>query len=259
MNQTLLHKVAKALDKEPNYIRQQVSRRAGREGVVSDVALINWARELNLGVTNAVNHLEPHHLQQLSAPRVPPRARAPAAKSEKVQPRKPPRRKKGLLVFISHSGADRKIAERIVELLRDALNIEAGKIRCTSVEGHRLEAGVGTDETLRAEVRDCEVLVGLISPTSRRSTYVLLELGARWGAGGPLIPLTISGVTPGELEGPIGGKNALNCSIKAQVLQFVGDMSTKLGRATERPEVFVKRVDAVVRASKKKPPKKKAK
>lgn len=55
LNQTLLHKVAKRLSKKPQYIREQVSRRASREAVSSDVALIMWARSRGIGVASALN------------------------------------------------------------------------------------------------------------------------------------------------------------------------------------------------------------
>jgi hypothetical protein len=52
---------------------------------------------------------------------------------------------------------------------------------CTSVDGFRLAAGVDTDEALRAAVLQSKTLVGVITPASQKSSYVLFELGARWG------------------------------------------------------------------------------
>src|SRR5437016_9989564 len=70
LDQALLQKLARRLGKTPQYIREQVSRRAGREGVVSSAALVMWARDLGIGVSSAVDKLPPHVQQQLSVPRV---------------------------------------------------------------------------------------------------------------------------------------------------------------------------------------------
>jgi hypothetical protein len=75
------------------------------------------------------------------------------------------------------------------------LNIPPEKILCTSVDGFRLVAGADTDDELRDAVLEAKTLVGIISPSSQRSSYVLFELGARWGTKKHLIPLTARGVS----------------------------------------------------------------
>ncbi len=257
LNQTLLHKVADRLDKAPKYIREQVSRRASREGVASSAALVMWARDLGIGVASALEKLPPHVQQQLSMPRVvaPRRVRAASRKSGAARSRKPARRQpagrsRGKAIFISHASEDKKLAGALVELLRSALNLSADKILCTSVDGYRLPVGSDTDEALREAVLACKTLVGIVSPASRRSAYVLNELGARWGTRKPLVPVTAGGVAPGELGGPVGKLNALNLSSRPSVQQLIGDLATEFKIETERPEVFAKQIDSVVRASK---------
>lgn len=138
----------------------------------------------------------------------------------------------------------------IVELLRSALNVPADKILCTSVDGFRLQAGANTDEALRAAVLQSTTLVGIISPASQRSSYVSFELGARWGTNKHLIPLTALGVSPADLKGPLAGKNALDCSKRAEVQQLIGDLGTELRMEVERPEVYDKYLNRVVLAAK---------
>jgi hypothetical protein len=58
----------------------------------------------------------------------------------------------------------------------------ANQIRCSRVDGYRLPVGVDTQVKLREEVNAAKVVVGLITPSSLNSHYVMFELGARWGA-----------------------------------------------------------------------------
>jgi hypothetical protein len=255
LNQTLLHKIATRLGKEPQYIREQVSKRASREGVASPAALVMWARDLGIGVASAMDKLPAHLQQQLSVPRVvaptPVRRVTPMA-PRGARSRKPARRirdSRGKSVMISHASEDKSLAGALVNLLRSALNIPADKILCTSVDGYRLPAGRDTDEDLREAIGSSKAFVGIVSPSSRRSTYVLNELGARWMTRRPLMPVTAGGIKPGELGGPVGQLNALNLTSRANVLQLIGDLGTALAIDRERPEVFDKDVDRVVRAA----------
>src|SRR5262245_7038271 len=113
-------------------------------------------------------------------------------------------------LFISHSSADVTLARQVVDLFRSSLNLRATEIRCTSVDGYRLPGGANTNAQLRLEVHDAQVLIGIISAASLTSQYVLFELGARWGAGRPLIPLLAPGTPTSVLDGPLSVLNAIN-------------------------------------------------
>jgi hypothetical protein len=256
LNQALLQKVARKLGKTPQYIREQVSRRASREAVASPVALIMWARDLGIGVASALDKLEPLAQQQLSVSRVvparsrphppPPRRRA-GRQRRRLQAARPAR---GRAIFISHSAEDRALAGALAELLRSALTLEAREILCTSVDAYRLPGGSNTDETLRREVLGARTLVGIITPASGRSAYVQAELGARWVTDKHMIPVTARGVRPGDVRGPAGRLSALDLRSRASVHQLVGDIGTALEIQPEPAHVFQDRVDRVVREAK---------
>lgn len=151
-----------------------------------------------------------------------------------------------LLTFISHSSQDVKLATALVKLIQSALLLPASSIRCTSVDGCRLPAGVDTDCQIRDDVLKARVLIGLISPTSLCSTYVLFELGARWGRGKPLIPMLAAKTLPEELKGPLAGFNALSCSNGAHLHQLVADLGRILRRTPEAPAAYQQAVEAVL-------------
>ena len=132
-----------------------------------------------------------------------------------------------LKIFISHSSKDMILATALIDLLRSALGMTADQIRCSSVDGYRLPAGVNTEQQLRDEIKGSQVMLGLITPNSLTSQYVMFELGARWGAGLPLIPL-LAGVEPKDLGQPLSLLNNLSTNSDSQIYQLVDDIATRL-------------------------------
>ncbi len=151
-----------------------------------------------------------------------------------------------LEVFISHSSDDRDLAEALVGLLRSALNLNPNSIRCTSVPGYKLPLGADTDEKIRSEILDSRVLIGLLTPTSLKSSYVLFELGARWGKNLFIGPLLAKGAQAGFLRGPITGFNALQAHNERDMHQFLEDVAKQMGSAVNNPAVYSNDLKAFV-------------
>jgi hypothetical protein len=155
----------------------------------------------------------------------------------------------GIIIFISHSSEDVEIAENLVELLRTALDLNSDQIRCTSVDGYRLPGGVTTNDQLKEEIYNSKSFIGLITPSSLESSYVLFELGARWGAKKQLIPLLAAGSDPSDLVGPLSDINALSCNNKSQMFQLISELSEFLNCNTEKVELYSKLIDDLVVSS----------
>ena len=68
-------------------------------------------------------------------------------------------------VFISHSSRDEEMARRLITLIRAALILPSDRIRCTSVDGFRLPAGISINEMLRQEIYDSKAFIVIITPT----------------------------------------------------------------------------------------------
>ena len=151
-----------------------------------------------------------------------------------------------LLILISHSSKDESLASVLIELLRASLGLLPHQIRCSSVDGYRLPAGVTTDVQLKSEVSEAKVVIGLMTPNSLLSPYVLFELGARWGSGAPMVPI-LAGVHADELRGPLAGLNALSCGKEAQLHQLVEDLSKRLNVPLRSPAGYFQYVYRVMK------------
>jgi len=155
-----------------------------------------------------------------------------------------------MTIFISHSSQDAELAGMLAKLFQLSFSLPPTAIRCTSVAGYKLEAGVDTDEVLRREVKESILFLALITPISIRSSYVLFELGGRWCTGLPMFPVLGRGATSSTLEGPLGGINALNLQRRPDVLQLLEDMARALGCVMASVSSVDDSIEAVCEAAK---------
>jgi len=156
----------------------------------------------------------------------------------------------GMKVFVSHSSADKKIAQAFIEFLRAALPLTAKDIRCTSVDGYKLAAGTNSDEQLKQEVFDAQAFLALLSPKSMKSVYVLFELGARWGANRFLAPVMVSGLPPSALKAPLSAIHAVSGDSEGDLHQLIKDLSDLLGIEAEQPNAYLKALHSFIKISK---------
>ena len=156
--------------------------------------------------------------------------------------------KSDLRVFISHSSKDVDLIRELVVLLEKALTLRSNEIRCTSLDGYRLPGGADVESQLRSEVKSASVLVGLLTPASLASHYVLFELGARWGAGLPLIPLVAASDDRSRLHGPITALNILDLSNASQTHQLLQELATQLGVALDSAASYNAQLDRLLAA-----------
>lgn len=153
-------------------------------------------------------------------------------------------------IFISHSSADVRVADALIQLIRLAIpKLDANRLRCTSVEGYRLPGGAKTEDHLRKEMLEAQVFVGVLTHESLQSTYVLFELGARWGAGMQFTPLLAAGTTPKDLRAPLQNVNALSCNSEAQLHQLIDEIATTLNLTKSSPALYTNQLREVLSIS----------
>jgi hypothetical protein len=153
-------------------------------------------------------------------------------------------------VFISHSSNDVAIAEALILLIRDAIpDLPPGAIRCTTVPGYKLSGGADTDNKLRQEMLSARVFIGLLTNQSLASTYVLFELGARWGSGSRFSPLVAAGLPTSGLKAPLSGMHAQSCEVETDLHQMLGEIADWLDLKRVGPEVYDGRLKKLVSLS----------
>jgi TIR domain len=163
--------------------------------------------------------------------------------------------KESIDVFISHSSSDEAIADALIDLLRAALNLTASQIRCTSIDGYKLPLGDDVNERLRSEIHASKVFIGIITPKSLESAYVLFELGARWGAGLRLLPV-LALADKSILKEPLKTLNTGCLYSSTDVHELVGEVAGQLGRDIDKISAYEKHVKTLVSKSRPKAGKK---
>lgn len=130
-------------------------------------------------------------------------------------------------IFISHRHRDQAIAEALIELLMSAFHVEPADIRCTSVQGYKLTPGERTSEALRSNLAGAELVIGLLSPDTTESNYVLAELGAAWGRDVATFPLLTRGATYADVPSPLNERHCVSLEIQDNCLELVESVAAK--------------------------------
>ena len=93
------------------------------------------------------------------------------------------------VVFISHAHA--KQVSRLIQ--------EAGKGRIRSfLDEKDIEGGQAIADSIREGIRGCDEFLVLMSRYSKDRPWVLVEIGAAWGLGKPIVAI-IDKVSPKEM------------------------------------------------------------
>jgi hypothetical protein len=148
-------------------------------------------------------------------------------------------------IFISHASKDRVLVDLFVKALEASMVIPEGGIRCTTLPGYRLRAGAHTSTALRAEIAEARILIGILTPESLESGWVMFELGAAWGASKPVLTVAV-GIDYEFMPGPLKETNATDAASRAELEQLFDEISESLdfqkrraGRQTEALDELV--------------------
>lgn len=96
-------------------------------------------------------------------------------------------------IFVSHAHDNKALVDELTEFLRASMVVQANRIRCTSVPGHKLGFGRHFSD-LRDEIKTCKAFLAFLTPQAQGKPNVLMELGAAWAHEKPLFALLTRGV-----------------------------------------------------------------
>lgn len=141
-------------------------------------------------------------------------------------------------IFISHSSKDLAAARALVELLEKAFKLAGREILCTSVDGHKLDAGAETSEVLREAIEGAPAFLAIVSAESVASDYVLFEMGARWGLAREIVPLLAPGEGAVRLPAPLKGVHAPALSNSSEMHQLLEKLARMNDWQLQTPAVY---------------------
>lgn len=132
------------------------------------------------------------------------------------------------ILFISHRHEDKGVVEALVNLLEAAFSFEPWQMRCTSIPRLSPPYAEDLNEQIRKEVTKAKLVLGVITPSLKGSSYVLFELGACWGAKRTPLPLLARGATPADIPDPIAGTLAVKLTEKEEINKLLRELPEKL-------------------------------
>lgn len=133
LNRTLLEKLVKRTGKSEQYLREQISKRASRLGVPSEVAQILWAMELGMGTASALRTLPPHMQEQVQAALPSAFARARREPARHDRRRRQARRDDPIRLAIQYLLTDDELRERCADLIRARRHFDRAFREATTV------------------------------------------------------------------------------------------------------------------------------
>lgn len=156
-------------------------------------------------------------------------------------------------LFISHRHKE-EIARALVAVLQSAFHIGQADIRCTSVYPYGLPMGESIPDRLKLELKCAQAVIGILTPDTRESSYVLFELGGAWAQNILTCPMLARGASRADLPDPIQNINFLSLEDERDCHQFIDDLEnlTTLERQTRVGDDVAERIRKLVEQAKKK-------
>jgi hypothetical protein len=90
-----------------------------------------------------------------------------------------------------------------------------------------LTPGERTSELLRSEIAGAELVIGVLSPETSESNYVLCELGASWGRDVSTFPVLVRGATYADVPTPLSERHSVSLENEENCLQLVDYVASK--------------------------------
>ena len=138
-----------------------------------------------------------------------------------------PRRNGPKSIFIGHSAVDRKIAALLKETVAAYVPSDVDVFVSSDLDS--IKAGEDWLEVIIDRLRNCTVVVALITPNSTESPWVHYEVGLA-DAGKPVvIPVTARGGRLSELPAPLGRRQGRNLASAEEAVVLLAEVVAEVG------------------------------
>lgn len=131
-------------------------------------------------------------------------------------------------LFFSHSAKDKELVQHLVEAASIGLDLRRVDIMSTSIDGFGVRAGEDILKVVKTQGIYSNCLIGIITPNSLKSHWVMFELGARWGSGNPFAIILANGADYDDIPEVIRYNLAKKCVVTDLESLFL-DVSEVLG------------------------------
>lgn len=150
-------------------------------------------------------------------------------------------------IFISHSVANKELANKLIDLFETGIGIPDRDIFCSSLEGLGVPSGINFVEFIRQQIREPKVVVLLLTKEYFSSHFCLCELGASWVMAHNIIPLLVEPLEYKDIKAvltgihvlKIGDKNDLN-TMQEELTKVLGIKGKPFARWEVKRDKFLK-------------------
>lgn len=170
LDQSLLRKIAEKTRKREKYAREQISRKAARQGITSEAAQVLWATELGIGTGRALARLAPHQQEHVRASLFT-GANAPdtATRRRSGKTVRRARRTDPILAAVDYLLSDDQLKSRCRKLFRDRQYFDRIMREATTVLENRLKKLAG----IKGRVNPEKLVNDVLNPDVRKAILVV--------------------------------------------------------------------------------------
>lgn len=131
-------------------------------------------------------------------------------------------------IFISHSVKDKKIADKIVDLIETGVGIPSGDVFCSSLEGLGIPSGVNFVSFIKGQIQNPKTVLLLITPNYYESAFCLCELGASWALSHNTIPIIVEPLEYKDIKNVLTGIQVRKITDKTHLNEIQAELINAL-------------------------------
>lgn len=143
-------------------------------------------------------------------------------------------------IFISHAVVNKKLADKLVDLLETGIGISDSEIFCSSLEGLGIPSGTNFVDFIKKQISNPKVVIMLITQEYFDSAFCLCELGASWVLSHKIIPLIVQPLDYSDVKAVLSGIQVLKIDQKSDLNEMQSELTSALsieGKTFARWEV----------------------